>query len=125
MRTGLYTSLTAHTLLASVKFLWLWGTALRIMTPHTRERASFHKQRNPDARPIIDRIAFDIKQPHTLETLLLGTRDHVSLQVSIHVVEIITVTSHSHQQVAILLRTTLRGMQSLCIHQIELDVMTP
>lgn len=59
-----------------------------------------------------------------LKILILCSFNHFILQISVHIVEIIAVTGHAHQQIAVIFGASLRCQQSGCVNHIKLNVVT-
>ena len=59
-----------------------------------------------------------------LEVVVLCPCDNLILQLFGHIVEIIRVAGHAHQQITVVLRVFLGVEQRLGIYDIKLDMMT-
>ena len=72
------------------------------------------------------RIPFPIAYYHLrfLKRFVFSSVNHLLLQVFIHMIEVIAVTGHAHQQVFVILGTGLCGEQSSSIHNVELDMVS-
>ena len=57
-------ALTAYAFRLLIGYLRTGAPALRVMTPHTTQRASLHEDGCPNARPVINGIALDVEDEH-------------------------------------------------------------
>ena len=64
LRTSLDACPATDAFLFRIEFLLPAGDSFRIMAPYARQGASFHKDRNPDTRPVVDGISFYIENKH-------------------------------------------------------------
>lgn len=60
---------------------------------------------------------------NALKTFVFCTLNHFLLQVTIHIIEIVAVPSHSYQQVLVIVGTLLGGIEGCRINDIKLDMM--
>jgi len=59
-----------------------------------------------------------------LKCFILCPFNHFVLQVGVHIVEIVAVTGHSHQQITVIFGASLRCQQSCSVNHIKLNVVT-
>ena len=135
--THLHTTAATYAFGFLIENLHVGRPPFRVMAPHTAQRTALQEKGCANARSVVDGIALDIENQglqnfnpsilqHFYSSILFVLRsgDNLVLELLRHIVEIVAIASHTHQEVAIFIRMLLGIVEGSRVDNIELDMVS-